>query len=91
MEKEEAPKASIDDYIIPQKIDAFVEMYKPIDKQMQTGEVFNDARLREFFKAVPVPGIGDPLKAYIQRLQDRGYTMHVSFQGEPSIFVKAKL
>ena len=86
---EEKKTVTIDDYIIPEKIKAFVERYKPTDKQTQTCEVFTDARLRDFFKAVPTP-VGDSLKEYINLLSCYGYQMHVSIQGEPAIFVEEK-
>lgn len=89
-EEQNQEKVSLEDFVMPQKVDAFVEQYRPADKQTQTCEVFNDARLREFFKAVPLPGMGDPLKIYLEWLADAGFKMHVSLTGEPAIFAEAK-
>lgn len=83
-------KVTLEDFVVPQKIYAFIEYYRPVEKQTQTCEVFNDARLREFFKAVPIPGLGDPLKIYLERLADAGFKMRVSLTGEPAIFAEEK-
>lgn len=88
--QQENPSVSIEDFIIPQKVEAFVEMYHPLDRQTLTCEVFNEARLREFFKAIPLPGLGDPLVKYVELLDWRGYHMHVSLTGEPAIFCDPK-
>lgn len=88
--EEEQEKVTLDDFVMPQKVDAFVEHYRPSDKQTQTCEVFNDARLREFFKAVPLPGMGDPLNIYLEWLAVAGFKMHVSLTGEPAIFAETK-
>lgn len=76
---------TLEDFVIPQKLDAFSEAYEPVDESMAT-EIFDDARLRQFFKAYPC-SLGDPLVIYLARLNDMGYFMHVSATGEPAIFV----
>ena len=89
-EDQNQEKVSLEDFVIPQKVEAFVEHYRPSEKQTQTCEVFNDAHLREFFKAVPLPGLGDPLMIYLKWLADAGFKMHVSLTGEPAIFAEEK-
>lgn len=88
-EEQDVIRVTLADYVIGQKVIAFVETFKPTDKQTQTCEVFNDARLREFFKAVPC-SLGDPLKIYIDLLKEYGFNMHVSILGEPAIFAERK-
>lgn len=90
-EKQNQPSVTMEDFIIPQKVDAFTQNYKPVDTQTQTCEVFNDARLREFFKAVPIPDLGDPLVDYLEMLEARGFFMRVSLTGEPAIFCELKI
>lgn len=90
-EKQNQPSVTMEDFIIPQKVDAFTQTYSPVNTQTQTCEVFNDARLREFFKAVPIPGLGDPLVDYLEMLEARGFFMRVSLTGEPAIFCELKI
>lgn len=81
--------AKIDDFVAPQKVSAFVRSYEPADKQTFTTEVFNEARLREYFKADVCP-CGDPLVVYLEMLENAGFNMVTSIQGEPVILAKAK-
>lgn len=90
-EKQNQPSVTMEDFIIPQKVDAFTQTYSPVNIQTQTCEVFNDARLREFFKAVPIPGLGDPLVDYLEMLEAHGFFMRVSLTGEPAIFCELKI
>ena len=80
---------TINDFIVPQKVDAFCQAYAPCDYEDETTETFTDARLREFFKAWLCP-IGDPLTAYLEMLSVNGFSMKVSITGEPAIFVRAR-
>ena len=84
--QQQGDAVTINDFIVPQKVDAFCNAYTPCDYEDETTEVFTDARLREFFKAWICP-LGDPLTTYLTLLSARGYTMRVSITGEPAIFV----
>ena len=84
--QQQGDAVTINDFIVPQKVDAFCNAYAPCDYEDETTETFTDARLREFFKAWICP-LGDPLTTYLTLLSARGYTMRVSITGEPAIFV----
>jgi len=77
----------LSDYVIPEKVAAFVRAYKPCNEFDAGCEPFDEARLRDFFKAT-VCGLGDPLKLYIEDLKMAGFRMDVSqTTGELTIFV----
>lgn len=80
---------TIDDFVMPQKVTAFVNRYEPAKRQTVTTEVFNESRLREYFKADVCP-CGDPLVVYINLLEAAGYNLVTSLQGEPAIIVTVK-
>ncbi|MBQ7683471.1 MAG: hypothetical protein IJT48_03185 [Bacteroidaceae bacterium] len=86
----EVEKISLRDFVVEQKISAFINGYAPC-KEGDTGyEQFDDARLREVFKAY-VCGLGDPLKLYVEDLQTAGFQMTCSMlTGEPCIFARRK-
>lgn len=50
--REEGP--SLEDFVVHEKIKAFIDAYMPTDLERLATEVFDDARLRTFFKAYPV-------------------------------------
>ena len=78
------------DYVIEEKVSAFVRHYEPCDEFDPDREYFDESRLRDFFKAT-VCGLGDPLKLYIDDLKMAGFRMDVSeLTGEPCIFAKPK-
>ena len=78
------------DYIIEEKVSAFVRHYATCDEDDPDCERFNESRLRDFFKAT-VCGLGDPLKLYIDDLKMAGFRMEVSVAtGELCIFVRRK-
>lgn len=90
----EVAKVSLGDFIVTEKVAAFVAAYKPApegwDDTYESVETFDDARLREFFKAY-VCGLGDPLALYIEDLMLAGFRMKVSMAtGEPCIFAVRK-
>ena len=75
------------DFVIPDKVEAFVRCYQPATEMNEMVEVFNDAKLREFFKAWYCP-IGDPLTEYLCMLRAQGYKMTVDpATNEPAIIV----
>ena len=88
---EKDSEAKIESFIIPQKVSAFVKQYSPAPHETMATEVFTDARLRVFFQAYPILGVGDPLQFYIESLEANGFRMRVSLSGEPALFVVQKL
>lgn len=78
------------DFVVPDKVQAFIEAYVPADELDADAEMLDDGRLREVFKAY-VCALGDPLKLYLQDLKKAGFQMRISMAtGEPAIFVKPK-
>ena len=77
------------DFVAVQKVDAFCKRYEPVSHQDYDTEVYNEIRLRNFFKADVCP-YGDPLTVYLDILERRGYTMTISLQDEPAILVKER-
>lgn len=81
----------LSDYVIPEKVSAFVRAYMPCNEFDAGCESFDEARLRVFFKAT-ICGMGDPLKLYIEDLKMAGFRMDVSITtGEPTIFAIRKI
>jgi len=89
-EDEKKDGVTLEDFIIPQKIVAFKNYYRPVEKESLATSVFTDATLRQFFKAWPCT-LGDPLRIYLQRLENLGFKMRVSISGEPAIFVEERV
>ena len=89
MEQQENNAPRISDFVAEQKVDAFCKRYEPVSHQDYDTEVYNEIRLRNFFKADVCP-YGDPLTVYLDILEQRGYTMTVSLQDEPVILVKER-
>ncbi len=84
---EEKKAVTLEDFFIYDKVAAFARKYRPVEEQTFSTEVFNEERLREFFKAYVFP-LGDPLKLYLQELAIKGFYMSVSIMGEPAILVE---
>nr|WP_288282213.1 hypothetical protein [uncultured Prevotella sp.] len=78
--------ASLEDFVIPQKIDAFVDAFQPVEGESAATLFFDETKLRTFFKAYPTK-LGDPLTIYLSRLEDKGFVMKVGMMNEPAIFV----
>lgn len=87
--EEVADKVCLEDFIVPQKIVAFREYYKPVPRLGLNTIAFTDAKLREFFKAY-ITKVGDPLAVYVERLENLGFKMQVSILGEPAILVEER-
>ena len=82
VDNDEQAEVTLQDFVIPAKIEAFGKQFEPLDHWTEDCEVFNDARLREYFKAIVCP-LGDPLSLC---LQEEGYTgFHIQHdeRGEP--------
>ena len=89
---DEENRVTIDDFVIPQKVEAFAANYCVSTGAERAGAiVFDDARLRRFFAAYVVPGIGDPLIAYLDLLSRRGYQLSVTDDDELGIVVTRRL
>ena len=86
----ESAKVSIEDFVSVHKLSAFVNSYLPVDGEGPGVEVFDDARLRNYFQAFP-RNIGDPLNWYLDGLARNRFPMRTSSQGEPAIFVIRKM
>ena len=93
MGNEDAFQVHLSDYVIQEKVAAFVNSYAPAPDEMDDTseyvEVFDDARLRSYFKAY-VCGLGDPLKLYIEDLKMAGFRMRISVTGKPCLMVIMK-
>lgn len=78
------------DYVIEEKVSAFLRYYESCDEFDPNCERFDESRLRDFFKAT-VCGLGDPLKLYIDDLKMAGFRMDVSVAtGELCLFARHK-
>ena len=86
-DEDKAPKLM--DFVATQKVDAFCRQYQPVSKQDYNTEVYNEIRLRNFFKADVCP-CGDPLTIYLSLLEKEGFEMSVSLQDEPVLLVKER-
>lgn len=85
----EQAEVTLQDFVIPSKIQAFCNQYKPQDYWTEDCDVFTDYQLRTYFKAVVCP-LGDPLSLYLQELEMRGFKMRNDECGEPVIYCRAK-
>lgn len=88
-QEQDQPRVSLEDYIVPAKIRAFVEEYTPAATEAEAEEVMGDAALRTFFQAYPL-GIGDPLTLYIDALERNGYQLRVTSSNEPALLLRHK-
>lgn len=85
--------AHLSDFMVPEKVRAFVHDYEPCDEFDPGAERFDDARLREYFKAY-VCGLGDPLTLYLEDLKmaSEPFRMVTSLAtDEPAIFARRKM
>ena len=90
MPEVEVEKVSLRDFIVPAKVSAFVKGYVPCSEGDDGYEMFDDARLRELFKAY-VCSLGDPLSLYVDDLKMAGFQMVCSIvTGEPCIFARKR-
>lgn len=85
----EKVEVTLQDFVIPSKIQAFCNQYQPQDHWTEDCDVFTDYQLRTYFKAVVCP-LGDPLSLYLQELEMRGFKMRNDECGEPVIYCRAK-
>ena len=90
-DNQEEVKVSLNDYFIPQKVTAFVESFEPSVEEDTACEVFTDQRLRKYFHAYYITGLGDLLTLYISRLEESGFHLRTSISGEPAVFCKNRV
>ena len=64
VDNDEQAEVTLQDFVIPSKIDAFGKQFEPLDHWTEDCEVFNDARLREYFKAIVCPLERNPSKKW---------------------------
>ena len=90
MPEVEVEKVSLRDFVVEAKVSAFVHGYVPCNEGDDGYEQFDDARLREVFKAY-VCTLGDPLALYMEDLQMAGFKMEISMAtGEPCVFARRR-
>ena len=86
----DAFQVHLSDYVIPEKVSAFVRGYEPCAEFDEGYEQFDEAQLRDFFKAT-VCGLGDPLRLYIDDLKMAGFSLEVSeATGQLAMFVRKR-
>lgn len=84
-EQDAEEAAKLEDFVVLEKVDAFCHTFQP-GTEDRYDERFDDARLREFFKAYVCPS-GDPLALYVERMALEGFQMVVdTVTCEPCIF-----
>lgn len=89
IENTEQSEVTLQDFVIPEKIQAFCNQYQPQDHWTEDCDVFTDYQLRSYFKAVVCP-LGDPLSLYLQELALKGFKMKQDECGEPVVYVKMR-
>lgn len=86
----EVVKVSLEDFVVKEKVHAFINSYEPCKEFDEGAKMFDDGSLREYFKAY-VCGLGDPLNLYIEDLKLASFRMVTSLAtNEPAIFVRFK-
>lgn len=89
----EVPPVLLSDYVIGEKVRAFINDYEPCDEFDVGAERFGDAELRVYFKAY-VTSLGDPLSLYIDdlKLANPPFRMVTSVAtNKPCIFARRKI
>ena len=86
-EEEKSSGISVQDFYIPQKVDAFCSSYLQAATEAEADEVYTDTRLRTYFQAYPRT-YGDTLIPYMENLETRGWKMKTSMSGEAALFCK---
>ena len=90
VDNDEQSEVTLQDFVIPEKIEAFCNQYEPQDHWTEGCDTYTDYQLRSYFKAVVCP-LGDPLSLYLLELGYRGFKMRNDESGEPVIYCKAKI
>jgi hypothetical protein len=90
---DESPSVLLTDFVINEKVRAFINDYEPCDEFDPGAERFGDAELRVYFKAY-VTSMGDPLSLYIDdlKLANPPFRMVTSLAtNRPAIFARRKM
>ena len=82
-------EVTLQDFVIPSKIEAFCARYTPLDHWVEGCDMFTDYQLRSYFKAVVCP-LGDPLALYLNALEAYGFKLRNDESGEPVIYCKLR-
>ena len=82
-------EVTLQDFVIPSKIEAFCARYVPLDHWVEGCDMFTDYQLRSYFKAVVCP-LGDPLALYLNALEAYGFKLRNDESGEPVIYCKLR-
>ena len=70
---------------------AFVSEYESVETEELADDVFDFARLREYFGAFQIPKMPDPLPPYTRELtEEHGFVFRMSYSGDPALFVRRK-
>lgn len=73
---------------ISEFVESFCDTFRPCERESEADEVFTMGSLRRYFQAYTTPGTPDALPQYLTVLGQRGFTVHTSYTGEPSLFVR---
>lgn len=73
-------------FYVEQRVDCFVERFKPCNEREPMCYQFTESKLRAFFKAYVCTN-GDPLKIYLAKLADEGFIFSTTVTGEPVLYV----
>lgn len=74
-----------------QLVDAFERAYEACNSEHTADDAFTMGRIREYFQAWVIPKMPDPLNAYLEELECRGYRVTSSFDGSPAILVRNRM
>lgn len=89
-QQQDESKESLNDYFVEQKVTCFCDTYEDCAEERKADEVYTSSRLRKYFEAYYISGLGDLLTVYVNQLVQRGFLFRTSITGEPAIFVKQK-
>lgn len=83
-------KLTIEEFVNPYFVDAFVEEYQPCEEEFNAFKVFKESDLRAFFHAYLIPSLGDPLIPCLTILKHNGFKVSVTASGEPAVLVSKR-
>jgi hypothetical protein len=89
-QQQDDSKATLNDYYIEQKVTCFCDTYTDCPSEREADEVYTSTKLRKYFEAYLISGLGDLLSIYLSRLSEMGFHLRTSVSGQPAIFVKQK-
>lgn len=83
-------KATLNDFYIDQKVTCFCNTYVECPSEMEADEVYTSTKLRKYFEAYHISGLGDLLSVYLNALEEHDFHLRTSISGQPALFVKQK-